>query len=497
MNGANERGSAADWMRELGAHHSRMRSAYPDDELCIVFDIDGTILDTRYLVAHLLHAYDREHETEFFARLRPEDVTVHETQISSLLESLALPAGVRRHVADWYEQRLWHLDAAVVAHRPYRGVLDVIRWFQLQPKTSVAVNTGRPEHMRDQTLAVLNAVAAGHRVRFDPSLVFMNPRDWEEAVPEAKVSALRKIEDLGFRVFAVVDNEPENIQAMAAADGQGEILFLHADTIFTSQRVPMPRTVSGTSYELAALVPESDLKRRVQFVWHGVNDEENLRQFLASDVHWAECDVRRDPLNRLVTHHDGFEEAPLDHLEEPLSLQDLLRRLKADDRAVKLDLKQGGDTLDALLAAIAASGFTDDMLWFNSSLEDLGGEGFSRLRELFPRAVISCPANFLAPLVATMPQNASHVSAGLRNFGVSRLSLRWSQPGLRALLSTLEEMGWEANIYEVPDLSAFLEAALLLPRSVTADFNFPAWSYFGRGSGESNAKHRYALVPEG
>jgi hypothetical protein len=31
------------------------------------------------------------------------------------------------------------------------------------------------------------------------------------------------------------------------------------------------------------------------------------------------------------------------------------------------------------------------------------------------------------------------------------------------------------NIYAVPDLVAFLQAALLLPRSLTADFNFPQW----------------------
>jgi hypothetical protein len=36
----------------------------------------------------------------------------------------------------------------------------------------------------------------------------------------------------------------------------------------------------------------------------------------------------------------------------------------------------------------------------------------------------------------------------------------------------------------VSDLEEFLEASLLLPTSVTADFNFPEWGYYGRGSGE-------------
>ena len=86
-----------------------------------------------------------------------------------------------------------------------------------------------------------------------------------------------------------VDNEPAIIQAMAEADETHEILFLHADTIFESQRVMTPRTVTGSTYDLAELVSEQELRRRVQFVWHGVNDEANLRQFLASGVHWAEC----------------------------------------------------------------------------------------------------------------------------------------------------------------------------------------------------------------
>jgi hypothetical protein len=55
----------------------------------------------------------------------------------------------------------------------------------------------------------------------------------------------------------------------------------------------------------------------------------------------------------------------------------------------------------------------------------------------------------------------------------------------------LERRGWETNVYAVPDLQSFLEAAVLLPTSVTADFNFPAWRYFGRGSGQHGVVHRY------
>ena len=52
------------------------------------------------------------------------------------------------------------------------------------------------------------------------------------------------------------------------------------------------------------------------------------------------------------------------------------------------------------------------------------------------------------------------------------------------LFNSVERWGFNINLYDVPDLEAFLRAALMLPRSLTADFNFPAWQYYGRGSGE-------------
>ena len=40
---------------------------------------------------------------------------------------------------------------------------------------------------------------------------------------------------------------------------------------------------------------------------------------------------------------------------------------------------------------------------------------------------------------------------------------------------------------------AFLQAVLLMPRSITSDFNFPKWHYYGRGSGEEGNHYDYAL----
>jgi hypothetical protein len=113
--------------------------------------------------------------------------------------------------------------------------LGVIRWFQLQPATCTALNTGRPEEIRDLTLRSLNALGKASRVRFRSDLLWMNPYGWGQRVADSKVACIRWLQERGLRVVAVVDNEPAIIQAMAAADQTHEILFLHADTSF---RVP-------------------------------------------------------------------------------------------------------------------------------------------------------------------------------------------------------------------------------------------------------------------
>lgn len=145
-------GPGTDWMWELAVHYERMRRAYPDQQLCIVFDVDGTILDLRHLVVHALLGYDREHRSEYFHGFRAEDVTVHENRIDEFLRGLALPASIRADVMAWYDEHLWSPEGILAANQPYRGVLGVIRWFQLQPSTCVALNTGRPEEIRDLTL---------------------------------------------------------------------------------------------------------------------------------------------------------------------------------------------------------------------------------------------------------------------------------------------------------------------------------------------------------
>jgi hypothetical protein len=60
-----------------------------------------------------------------------------------------------------------------------------------------------------------------------------------------------------------------------------------------------------------------------------------------------------------------------------------------------------------------------------------------------------------------------------------------------ALMFQLKKWGFEVNVYNAPDLEQFLKVMILSPRSITSDFNFPEWNYYGRGSGKNGIQSDY------
>ena len=112
--------------------------------------------------------------------------------------------------------------------------MEVIRWFQMQPNTFVGLNTGRPEFLREDTLRSLNKLGDEYKVRFTTGLLHMNPHGWEKKVADIKAGGVVHFQETGYRVFAMVDNEPENLNSVSKVDLHQEVLLLHANTIFES-----------------------------------------------------------------------------------------------------------------------------------------------------------------------------------------------------------------------------------------------------------------------
>lgn len=483
------------WMKALAEAYHTACERYPGVKLMLVSDIDGTIIDMQHLVVSVLQAYDQAHGTGYFTRMAPSDVDVHENNVEQLLERLAIPSAERQTVMHWYLDQRWQEDTILNAHHAYPGVLPVIRWFQLQPNTTVGLLTGRPESLRKATLRSLNSIGEVHRVIFDSNVLMMNPGEWGQDIEKAKVAGLRQFREMEYHVFAVIDNEPRVLEALAHEAEKAEILLLHADTIFESPPSSMPGgVIEGREYALTELVSgEKALPRQVQLVWHGVNDPANLRQFIASEVFWAEIDVRHDPSGKLVLRHDSFETTPALPNEEWLIYDEAIAKLANSGSGIKLDIKDGVDVLDRVLKSVASLQLPDDRLWFNGEIESIGEEEFHRIRAAHPTAIVQCPIGWLNPLLEAAPDEARRILEMLADWGISRFSVNWEDATARTMFEKLAGWGYEVNFYGVLDLEGFLEAVVLLPRSVTSDFNFPQWSYYGQGAGKSGRRLTYHL----
>ena len=171
----------------------------------------------------------------------------------------------------------------------------------------------------------------------------------------------------------------------------------------------------------------------------------------------------------------------------------MLESVGAIGRSIKLDLKEGGPVVHESLAALRAAGFDDSRVWFNANATLLGKEGFGILQDAYPSAIFQVPIDAMIPILLNRPEEGLECLEELRSWGINRLSVKWDKPQISTLVDQLNAWGFETNVYNVPDLKAFLRTALLLPRSITSDFNFPQWHYFGRGSGQEGKYHEYSL----
>ena len=292
-----------------------------------------------------------------------------------------------------------------------------------------------------------------------------------------------------------MDNEPSNLVAVSKADPDEEVLLLHANTIFESRRIRLPtHSVKGTVYDLTKLASEEHLPRHIQFVWHGVNDKANLRQFLASDVQWGEIDVIAvSESGQLILSHDPPRRRRQDNMFGLLPFEEAFDKLVASGKSVKIDIKGDAATFDAVFAAVEEAEIDHSRLWFNGKIETLGEAAIRKLSETFSSSVVQCPVDFLVPLMSASPTKALDVLLMMKDWGVNRVSVKWETASDGTVLDLLDKWGFDVNIYNVPDLKSFLRAVLLEPRSITSDFNLPNWHYYGRGSGEAGLLYEYSM----
>lgn len=461
-------------MRSLSDHYARMVERHPEEPLLVLFDIDGTILDMRHMVRYVLRAYDRAHGTAHFRDLELAGIRAHEDSLEVLLEPYRLPKGTRQSVLRWYLRHRWSREAMLASHRPYAGVMEVIRWFQIQPETFVGLNTGRPGWLRADTLRSLNALGSEYKVRFESELLRMNPLGWRVGVAEAKANAVRVFREEGYRIVAMIDNEPENLRAVGEIDRGGEILLLHADTLFRTQRTSLPPTsVSGRAYDLSSVASRERLPGHVQFVWRGVGTRARLAAFLESNVRWAEIPVGAGTGTGGAVALAGND--PEAGQGEAVRLPEILRAVACHGRALRINLREDGILMD-LIRLLAETDIPDRDVWIHAPVDAIGERGFRILAERLPGCLLQCPIDPVAGLIPDYPEQGREILERCRTMGIHRFSLDAGSLRLREVLDRLAEWGLESDVRNVDDLETFLRIVLLLPTSVSATYRFPGWS---------------------
>ncbi len=456
------------WMKALSEHYEFSRSNFPERRMIIVFDIDGTILDMRYIIRHALKTFDLANGTNYFDALEWSEIDFHEEEIDLILDRHHIPEVHRVDIKDQYWNLLLSSASTIEAHRPFQGVLDVIRWFQLQPNTFVGLNTGRPESLRRDTLNSLNELGKRFGVTFSNELLFMRPDGCEYEVREMKAAGIQYFRELGFRVFAFIDNEPENLQAVSEIDPDNEIHLLHADTIFKSTRTAVPeRAVRGRYYDVEELAPRQQPLRHIQLVWQCNYSRKSLAVFIGSNIHWIEFNLNQ----ALKSQHER---------DGDLSLFECLDFIATADKFVKFNVDESTLIFERAFEIAALYGFTDNALWFKlGDVHVLRENGLKRLQDVYPKAIVEYDIDFLARTILNEPDEALEMLTILRNMGIDRFSLTRGKPAWRRIAGDVAKWGFDVHINTITSFNNFLQAALFTPRSMTLNFGFDGWRYFG------------------
>jgi len=361
----------------------------------------------------------------------------------------------------------------------------------MQSRTAVGLKNICSQDMQKKTIQALRKFGKDYQLKLPKELIYF-PK--HHAPSESAVESLSYFRKIGYHVICFVDSETQSLDAIANEKDTRDILLLQADTVYRSNDKPMTAGVEkGSTYELRELVNEKDLPPTIDLVWHGINDRENLRQFLSSNIQWGEVDVQtvHEDGSVLLQHDNPLEEETLLTGKINLQLNELLVEFQQHGKAVKVDFKDKSNVLSESIKLLKKHGFNDQNIWLNGNIDVLKEDGFKMLSAAFPNAVIQTSVDFICPLVFSLPDQAKKILTQLKGWGINRFSINWEMKKCSALMYQLKKWGFEVNVYNATDLEQFLKVMILSPRSITSDFNFPEWNYYGRGSGKNGIQSDY------
>jgi hypothetical protein len=218
-------------------HHENMRILYPDDDLMVLCECDGSLYDTRMLTLHVLRSFDHEHQTSFFSRVSPEHLPVPLPDIEEVLCALEIPFGISAAITAWYCRHRWDMDGVRHAHRPVANVLKILSCLQMQQQTHIGLYAERAGRTEATCATMVSALGGAHGLVCEDRSVFLDDAPLHKE-PERVLRAWHHFRKLGYLPIAVIDARAEAGHAtMASLDRAVEVMFLQAREIREFNRV--------------------------------------------------------------------------------------------------------------------------------------------------------------------------------------------------------------------------------------------------------------------
>jgi hypothetical protein len=461
------------WIQELADHHEASRKAYPYDKLLVLFDIDGTILDSRNFIHHALQTFDAKHNTEYFKATGVDDIDFHEDDVGRITKRLGLPDHHSTLINNTFYELLRASATYPETYCPFDGVLEVIGLLQNLSNTYAALNTARPETLRFCTLQNLNRLGRAHDARFADELLFMQPDAWPESIRTLKCRGVEYFKARGYRVIAFLDNEPENLHAVSEMDPERDILLLHADTLFKSSPSMLPgQAVSGSVYDTTHFRLHGFSTNRVEYAWRCNFERKAFSQFIGSNIGWLQMDLKYlfDPLQGMaVPRSDRFLPSQI------------FSYAQKNGKGIKtnIHIEYGSYLVLKVLETIDRLGMDPSLKRYCIGPEELRAGCFSWLRDMYPSSIIEFSIDHLVNAVIKESRKTKGFLEMLNGLGIRRFSIKWRNDGLqRDVVSLLHEWGFELHVDNVGDFRDFLQAAALAPCSLTVSPSSDDWKYF-------------------
>ncbi len=451
-----------DGLIELVAHTERMRRDHPEDELLVLFDVDGTLLDLRIGLLDLLTGHDRSRGTELFQGLELSDLEPDEAGLRRLFDRLDIPHADRDELLMRFERLSWSPRAVLGAHQPFAGMLEVLRWFKHQPHVHVAANTSRGEDRREETEQALATLGAHYGVRLSADFLHLASPEPGEATAAAKVRGVEHFRRQGFRVVAVVDDNVHQLQAIGEALADPGLKLVHAAGLVRS--LPSSPAPGGGSAQPARVV------------WRGLESVEDLGHFLGSSIGWAEIVLEKSASGMLMVAPRERRAGLRPGHPAALALEELLGAFAQCDKGLRLVFRSGsGGLVSRVLHTLRQSSFPDRLVSFLASPEAVQEAGFAKLREGIPTATRIAQVSWMSELCALSPDLAAEQFRRLVEWGVTRASVDWSDPRRAELCEQAREAGLEIDLDAGGRISDYFQAASDQPMSVVSDFGCRTW----------------------